>query len=88
MLRPAREGERTSRLNIELLQYLHRQDQVACGEQIECPSRTGLSLGALLMELQELLQRRVDVVTEKVSIRPFASKSCKRRNRCEPGRAG
>ena len=29
------------------------------------PQRTGLSLGALLMEVQELLQRRVDVVTEK-----------------------
>ena len=29
------------------------------------PQRTGLSLGALLMEAQELLQRRVEVVTEK-----------------------
>ena len=29
------------------------------------PQRTGLSLGALLMDVQELLQRRVDVVTEK-----------------------
>ena len=29
------------------------------------PQRTGLSLGALLMEVQELLQRRVEVVTEK-----------------------
>ena len=28
------------------------------------PQRTGLSLGALLMDVQELLQRRVDVVTE------------------------
>ena len=27
------------------------------------PQRTGLSLGALLMEVQDLLQRRVDVVT-------------------------
>ena len=29
------------------------------------PHRTGLSLGALLVEVQELLQRRVEVVTEK-----------------------
>ncbi len=29
------------------------------------PQRTGLSLGALLMEVQDLLQRRVEVVTEK-----------------------
>ena len=29
------------------------------------PQRTGLSLGALLMDVQDLLQRRVDVVTEK-----------------------
>ena len=29
------------------------------------PQRTGLSLGAMLMDVQELLQRRVDVVTEK-----------------------
>ena len=29
------------------------------------PQKTGLSLGALLMEAQELLQRRVEVVTEK-----------------------
>ena len=27
------------------------------------PQRTGLSLGALLMEVQDLLQRRVEVVT-------------------------
>ena len=29
------------------------------------PHRTGLSLGALLMDVQDLLQRRVEVVTEK-----------------------
>ena len=29
------------------------------------PQRTGLSLGALLIDVQDLLQRRVDVVTEK-----------------------
>ena len=34
------------------------------------PERTGLALGALLMEVQDLLQRRVDVVTEK-SLHPL-----------------
>lgn len=29
------------------------------------PGNTGLALGALLMDVQDLLQRRVDVVTEK-----------------------
>ena len=29
------------------------------------PGKTGLVLGALLMDVQDLLQRRVDVVTEK-----------------------
>ena len=29
------------------------------------PDKTGLALGALLMDVQDLLQRRVDVVTEK-----------------------
>ena len=29
------------------------------------PERTGLALGGLLMDVQELLDRRVDVVTEK-----------------------
>ena len=29
------------------------------------PQRTGLSLGALLIDVQDLLQRRVEVVTEK-----------------------
>ena len=29
------------------------------------PDRTGLALGALLMDVQDLLQRRVDVVTER-----------------------
>ena len=29
------------------------------------PQRTGLSLGALLMEVQDLLQRRVELVTAK-----------------------
>lgn len=29
------------------------------------PEKTGLALGALLMDVQDLLQRRVDVVTEK-----------------------
>ena len=33
------------------------------------PQRTGLSLGAMLMDVQELLHRRVDVVTEN-SIHP------------------
>lgn len=29
------------------------------------PERTGLALGGLLMDVQDLLQRRVDVVTER-----------------------
>ena len=29
------------------------------------PDRTGLALGALLMDVQDLLRRRVDVVTER-----------------------
>ena len=29
------------------------------------PDRTGLALGGLLMDLQDLLQRRVEVVTER-----------------------
>ena len=29
------------------------------------PEKTGLALGALLMDVQDLLQRRVEVVTEK-----------------------
>lgn len=29
------------------------------------PRKTGLALGALLMDVQDLLQRRVEVVTEK-----------------------
>ncbi len=29
------------------------------------PGKTGLALGALLMDVQDLLQRRVEVVTEK-----------------------
>ena len=29
------------------------------------PGKTGLALGALLMDVQELLGRRVDVVTER-----------------------
>ena len=29
------------------------------------PERTGLALGGLLMDLQDLLRRRVDVVTER-----------------------
>lgn len=29
------------------------------------PGRTGLALGGLLMDVQDLLQRRVDVVTER-----------------------
>ena len=29
------------------------------------PGKTGLALGALLMDVQDLLQRRVDVVTER-----------------------
>ena len=29
------------------------------------PGNTGLALGALLMDVQDLLKRRVDVVTEK-----------------------
>ena len=29
------------------------------------PDKTGLALGALLMDVQDLLQRRVDVVTER-----------------------
>ena len=29
------------------------------------PERTGLALGGLLMDLQDLLQRRVEVVTER-----------------------
>ena len=29
------------------------------------PERTGLALGGLLMDVQDLLQRRVEVVTEK-----------------------
>ena len=29
------------------------------------PDRTGLALGALLMDVQDLLQRRVEVVTER-----------------------
>ena len=29
------------------------------------PDKTGLALGALLMDVQDLLQRRVEVVTEK-----------------------
>ena len=36
------------------------------------PQRTGLSLGAMLMDVQELLHRRVDVVTEN-SIHPCPS---------------
>ena len=29
------------------------------------PDKTGLALGGLLMDVQELLQRRVDVITER-----------------------
>ena len=29
------------------------------------PDRTGLALGALLMDVQDLLQRRVEVITER-----------------------
>ena len=29
------------------------------------PDKTGLALGALMMDVQDLLQRRVDVVTER-----------------------
>ena len=60
------------------------------------PDKTGLALGALLMDVQDLLQRRVDVVTDK-SLHPalrgartergtadMKPESCKWiRNRCE-----
>ena len=41
------------------------------------PERTGLALGALLVDVQDLLHRRVDVVTEK-SLHPLV------RDRIEP----
>lgn len=45
-------GEANDTSDVDLLVYLP-------------PERTGLALGGLLMDVQDLLQRRVEVVTEK-----------------------
>ena len=55
--------------DVRVFGSMARGDAVETGDVdllVSLPSqRTGLSLGALLMDVQELLHRRVDVVTEK-----------------------